>query len=122
MKLASVVMFAALASMLAAGCGGDGGGVTRTDGGRPMTGIDSGPVVRVDAAPQRPDTGVDAGQDAGMCVPSCMTDIQCQSSCPAIRPGTTGAHCCDRATNMCYVYSMATCPARPQDAGMMMMY
>lgn len=124
MKLASVVLFASCASMLlVAGCAAGGDAGDDFDSGiRLPPGADGGPRSG-DGAPIRPDTGPpDAGQDAGICVPSCTMDIQCQTSCPAIRPGTTGANCCDRATNMCFVYSASTCPTPPQDGGMMMAY
>jgi hypothetical protein len=50
-----------------------------------------------------------------VCISSCTTHQQCQSSCA---PAPVGANCCDRLTNTCYVVATAVCPAPPADMTM----
>jgi len=42
-----------------------------------------------------------------MCVSSCTSDTQCQSTCAS---APVGLNCCDQATHSCYVVANATCP------------
>jgi hypothetical protein len=53
------------------------------------------------------------GQCAAMCTASCLTNEDCESSCPA----TSGhASCCDLGANACFVAD-GTCPSTSNDAG-----
>ena len=46
----------------------------------------------------------------GVCVSSCTTDLQCQSTCPPV-PG--GVQCCDPKAGVCYGSRTTTCPRPP---------
>jgi hypothetical protein len=87
----------------------------RRDSGRGDTGndvTDSGPrdtwTPPVDTGP--PDTG----SSGGMCVDSCSSDTQCQSSCPAAPSGMV--YCCSSARDgVCYINMGTTCPGSSTD-------
>jgi hypothetical protein len=57
-----------------------------------------------------PDGGLDPdGGTPRRCVPTCTTDADCQSSCPA-NPTPSLPVCCDRGTGTCFNSSVAMCP------------
>ena len=87
MKLSSLVIIALALGAFAAGCASGTDPGDDFDAGR-LVGVDTGPGgPRVDAAGPPRDAGIDArfdaGQDAGVCVPTCTSDFDCQNSCPA---------------------------------------
>src|SRR5262245_4617970 len=88
-----------------AGIGGAGGAGSATAGKAAATGTSTG-------------TGTAASSGAsggGMCVPSCMSDADCQNSCP---PAGPNSNCCDTATGICFVSNTPACPPSvPADAG-----
>jgi hypothetical protein len=49
------------------------------------------------------------------CAPSCKTDSDCETTCPAAGSGTS--NCCDIATNTCYKSTGAVCPKPEVDSG-----
>jgi hypothetical protein len=51
----------------------------------------------------------------GQCVPKCMSDGDCQGSCPA--PSAGASNCCDTQTNICYVSNNPQCPANNGTTG-----
>ncbi len=70
----------------------------------------------VDAGPKADGGKQDAGGGGGtkVCVQTCQADDECANSCPAL---STGASCCDLATNTCYT-AQAVCPVPdPTDSG-----
>jgi hypothetical protein len=70
-----------------------------------------------DAAPKADAGKSDAGKSdaaTNACVQTCQADDDCANSCPAV---STGANCCDLATNTCY-RAQAVCPVPdPADSG-----
>ncbi len=70
----------------------------------------------VDAGPKADGGNKDSGSDGAtkVCAQTCQADDDCANSCPAL---STGASCCDLATNTCYT-AQAVCPVPdPTDAG-----
>lgn len=106
MKLASPAFtFTLVAATVLAACATSAGVDISSDAG--PTG-DSG----------KADTGVKADggnpqQEAGACVPTCATDLDCQDSCPA---PSLGISCCDTSTGTCYTDNSGQCPS-DYDAG-----
>ena len=68
----------------------------------PMT--PDSPFIGTDSPPPRTDTG----RPGTMCVATCTSDSQCQTSCPA---NPLGANCCDTIAGVCYAAMVAVCPA-----------
>ncbi len=99
------------------GSGGNGGNKPKTDAGADASDasdasdgsnpIDSGSDAPVDSSAE----GGDA--EAMVCVSSCSTDVQCQSSCPATDAGIA---CCDTTSGVCFNSTAIACPV-PQDSG-----
>ena len=99
-------------------------GVATPDTGRgatPDTGSGSTPDT---GSTGTPDTGIvttkDGSGGGGVCVSSCTTNTECQSSCPAI----AGAlNCCDAVTMACFQSAATACPGETmvEDGGHGMM-
>jgi hypothetical protein len=69
--------------------------------------------VPVDRGTTPPDTGV-----GRTCAPTCATDVDCMSTCPATGAGYV--NCCLQGTGggTCYMYMGSACPSMtPTDAG-----
>lgn len=78
------------------------GGDTAPDGApSDASHADGGPVV--DSGPR-------------MCTPSCKSDFECQSTCPAA-PGN-GVSCCDLPSGVCFAASPGMCPRFVHDASL----
>lgn len=89
--------------LLSAACA-NGGDATLNDGG----GTDG-------SKPKTDGSNPNDSGGGGMCVPSCATDQDCQSSCPAAPMGAI--NCCDLTTNTCYTPNNSTCPSGGPDGG-----
>lgn len=87
--------------------GGYGGGDSTSGGDSASSGYDSGSS---DTGTTTYDTGTtDTGTTTGVCTPSCTSDQECESSCPAAPSG--GTNCCDTSSGVCFANTSSTCPA-----------
>jgi predicted small lipoprotein YifL len=99
--------FALLAFVSLAGCGGRSGLEV------PDWELDGGSLPTSDTDPLA-DSPVPT-DDAGVCVPQCQTDLECQLSCGALPAGQV--NCCDRRSAICYKFEATECPRGGRNDG-----
>jgi hypothetical protein len=62
------------------------------------------------------EAATDVEVDVGLaeCTSNCVTDVECQTTCPVLSSGT---YCCDVPTGVCFAFSALSCAPQVTDAG-----